>query len=208
MDTANLRNRAFPVSRTIWWQWVVGNVVGWLLIGALGSAAILIADSLSDSSLTEIEFSLFVAFAYTSGCVLGAAQWFILKRWGIVGLWWIMVTGLGMLIGMVISRQMNHLHVDDIPSGILWLLVEGSSFGSTMGLLQWLILRQRIVDSKWWIWANMIGWGIAPLLGLFLFPFWGGPPFGPFGGIAAIMITGWVVVRISKNTRAMQINTG
>jgi hypothetical protein len=39
------------------------------------------------------------------------------------------------------------------------VLVSGS-----IGLAQWLVLRQSVRHAAWWILANVIGWGIAALV--------------------------------------------
>ncbi|MFO8009502.1 MAG: hypothetical protein R6U89_01695 [Dehalococcoidia bacterium] len=173
----------------------MGNVAGLLVVSALIAIEVHIVNFAGDV----------ITFAFVHGCVLGVAQWSVIKRWVGINAWWIIFTGIGMLVGMIISRHVHNLP-DDIQSFMWWLIVEGSSFGLAMGLLQWLVLRQRITSSKLWIVANIVGWGIAPLAGIFfVFPFVWGPPYGVFGAITGVIITGWAMVRMAENARMQQI---
>lgn len=92
---------------------------------------------------------------------MGILQWLILQRRLQNAWWWILATTLGWMVGSII---------------IILLLPEGMDFtaglilGLTMGSAQWLVLRQEIHWSGWWIVINIIAWtsGFALLPGIIL----------------------------------------
>lgn len=95
------------------------------------------------------------------GLAMGILQWLILQRRLQNAWWWILATTLGWMVGSII---------------IILLLPEGMDFtaglilGLTMGSAQWLVLRQEIHWSGWWIVINIIAWtsGFALLPGIIL----------------------------------------
>ena len=73
--------------------------------------------------------------------------------------WWIAATLSGLLLGVVGSRLLIrtlHSNLDSIWFGVLVTVLVGGS----IGLVQWLVLRQRVLHAAWWILANVLGWGV------------------------------------------------
>ena len=47
----------------------------------------------------------------------------------------------------------------------MWLVaLEIVLIGGSIGLPQWLLLRQRVRRAAWWILASVLGWGVAVLV--------------------------------------------
>ncbi len=187
IKTPLLERRFIPSERIIWWQWLVGNILGFFATYAI----LLVGAYMVDSR------AIYSMFAFLAGCSLGFLQWFMIKKWIDIDRWWIFATGIGFTMIAIFRYEINW-NCDDILSALLRLLIEGIIFGVIIGLLQYSILRHHIQKPTLWVWANIVGWSIAPFLGLFLFPFLGGPPYGLIGAIIATMITGWAMGKLLR----------
>ena len=80
--------------------------------------------------------------------------------------WWIVATTLGWLLGLFGTRN---LHSAGLSSGLdvysIWFgVVKVFLTGGSIGLAQWIVLRQRLGHASWWIIANIVGWGAAAAL--------------------------------------------
>jgi hypothetical protein len=115
------------------------------------------------------------------GLVAGSLQYLLLRRHLARMGWWIAATTLGLLMGLVAGRLMlfgMHSTLDATWLGVLATALIGGS----MGLAQWLVMRQLVRHAAWWIVANVLGWGIVgwgaetlsndmvPAIGLILVP--------------------------------------
>ena len=78
---------------------------------------------------------------------------------------WTLATAAGWLVG--------YLLIDLPPLG-------ESSFGLTIGVAQWLVLRMKIPNAYWWILATGAGWIVGRLIALLIFP----PEYGILAGSA------------------------
>jgi len=95
------------------------------------------------------------------GIALGALQFFVLQH-RFKNAWrWIPATILGWWLGAVIVTFL-------LPPGMDFLA--GVITGLTLGAAQWLILRQEVYWSGWWIVINIVAWttGYALLPGVLL----------------------------------------
>jgi hypothetical protein len=97
----------------------------------------------------------------TIGIALGILQWLILQRRFRQAWWWIIATTIGWLVGSTIILSL-------LPDGMDFLA--GIIIGITTGMAQWLILRQEVSWSGWWIVINVVAWttGMALLPGIIL----------------------------------------
>ena len=92
---------------------------------------------------------------------------------------WTLATAAGWLVGFLL--------IDVSPLG-------ESSFGLTIGIAQWLILRSKIPNAYWWILATAVGWIIGRLLAIGFFP----PEYGILAGSAIGAAMGsfqWLILR-------------
>ncbi len=94
-----------------------------------------------------------------AGFGIGIMQGFVLRD-RLKNLWrWSLATGIGWIIGIGIV-----LSVITDESGFSYGLI----VGATTGISQWLILRNTVYLSGWWIVISIIGWftGLSLLPGL------------------------------------------
>ena len=92
---------------------------------------------------------------------------------------WTVATAAGWLVG--------YLLIDVSPLG-------ESTFGLTVGIAQWLVLRMKIPNAYWWILATAAGWIVGRLIAIGFFP----PEYGILAGSvigAAMGSFQWLIMR-------------
>lgn len=99
----------------------------------------------------------------TGAALVGVLQWLVLRRHLTGALRWLLCSLAGLVVvGIVIFG------VGAIDPGLGWI-VGVSLFGTTVGVLQWTLLRHQVSRAAWWIAASTAGWVV-------------GLPFGDIGG--------------------------
>lgn len=127
------------------WLWPVAILVS-LPIG--GYIADLVVDGV-DSVGAALAGGLIV------GAVIGAAEWFVLRRW--VSLLWIPATIVGMAVGLVAGAALV-----DYGIGRADLALMGAVNGLAVGVMQALVFaRHRIPGAFWWAVANPPAWALG-----------------------------------------------
>ena len=109
--------------------------------------------------ITEDFLSSYILFPVL-GLLAGFLQYLLLRRHLPRMGWWIAATTLGLLLGLVGGRLLSrtlYSTLDKVWFGTLMTILIGGS----MGLAQWLVLRQRVRHAAWWILANVLGWGVV-----------------------------------------------
>ncbi len=91
-----------------------------------------------------------------AGAVIGAAQWLVLRRYLRVGPEWILATALGVAIGDAVGGLLT-----GAGTGIGALLITGLTTGVTVGLLQWWLLRGRLLVASLWPPVVAIAWPLG-----------------------------------------------
>ena len=91
-----------------------------------------------------------------AGAVIGAAQWLVLRRYMRVGPEWILATALGVAIGDGVGALLT-----GAGTGIGALLITGLATGVAVGLLQWRLLRGRILLTSLWLPVVAITWAVG-----------------------------------------------
>lgn len=95
-----------------------------------------------------------------AGAIIGAAEWFALRRW--VSWLWVPATCAGLAVGLTAGSAL----VDyGISRGDLLLM--GAVTGLCVGVLQALVLvhaGNRLSEAVWWAVANPFGWALAWLV--------------------------------------------
>ncbi len=86
------------------------------------------------------------------GLALGAGQWILMRSRLENSFWWVLASLVGWAVG--------HLAV------MSWLPVEfrewaGLPIGLTLGVSQWIVLRDLMPRSGWWIVISALGWLLA-----------------------------------------------
>jgi|GEM_PF-1647710 len=149
---------------SFWFKWLVAN---------LGAAAIanyvieatapllekVVLYSVARTPTSEIFIFLYRAWtggilgALLVGSIIGTAQWFVLKTQISLAKKFILTTSLGWVFA--------GFFVNFYCIGFLG--------GALVGFTQWLILREKFFQPGWWIFANILGFGIADFLGRLTF---------------------------------------
>jgi hypothetical protein len=130
------------------WAWPVAILVGFPIGGYLADLAVDGVDSMWAALVGGL----------IAGLVIGAAEWFALRRW--VSWLWIAATSTGMAAGLTAGTAL----VDyEISRGDLLLM--GAVTGLGVGALQALVLaRSRIPGAFWWAVANPPAWALGWLV--------------------------------------------
>jgi len=127
------------------WLWPVSILVS-LPIG--GYIADLVVDGV-DSVGAALVGGLIV------GAVIGAAEWFALRRW--VSWVWIPATIVGMAVGLVAGAVLVDYGIDRADLALM-----GAVNGLAVGVMQALVLaRHRIPGALWWAVANPPAWALG-----------------------------------------------
>jgi len=114
------------------------------------------------------------------GLGIGIGQWVLLDR-RMDRTWrWILASAVGWSAGWVISLLA-------IPEGMGF--VEGLIVGTSLGIAQWVVLREELHWAGWWIPINVVAWSLA---------------LGPLGGflltgITAGVVTGFAIELLLRN---------
>jgi hypothetical protein len=109
------------------------------------------------------------------GLSLGTAQWPIVRRHMSSSWWWVIVSALGMAVGLTagvtLVEQVGRAFVGGpINFRMLGIAARAASFGAigvvggaSLGLAQWLVLRRHAPSCKRWIRVNAwsLGLGLA-----------------------------------------------
>jgi hypothetical protein len=109
---------------------------------------------------------------FAVGAVIGTAQWVVLKPLIRQDGWWIAASAGGWAAGWAIVLSV-------FPPGTE-LLAE-AVIGASLGLVQWLVLRQQVHGAWWWIVLSTLGWSVG-LMGIL-----GAPLAGAVAGAATGM---------------------
>lgn len=145
--------------------WLFVNAIGCPIAFIVGFGIIL----LDDFDPTPPEFPVYesypllitIAFAGLSmGLIIGIAQWPILRKWFVDGLKWILMTGIGWSLGLVLGLSLYDWlkYVINIEPTIFEVIANGLSIGFFSGIAQWMLLRHYIPKSGWWIFTTSLGW--------------------------------------------------
>jgi len=112
-----------------------------------------------------------------AGFTLGVLQWLVLQHRIRHAVRWILASAMGSTLGGIFGYFIAPLN---LPS------LSGLVVGLTVGIAQWLILRQEILWAGWWIPISVIAWitGIGFVPGLFST----GAVAGAISGLALVFL--------------------
>lgn len=90
----------------------------------------------------------------------------------ILWVWWALATTAGIIVGAPVAAAIGQANwamaIQPSRRFMVWVL-EGAMLGAGVGIMQWLVLRQRISKAGWWILASIVSIAAAAVI-LSLFP--------------------------------------
>jgi hypothetical protein len=137
-----------PAVKRLTWMWPLAILVGLPIGGYLADLVVDGVDSLGAA----------LAGGLIAGAVMGAAEWFALRRW--VSWLWIAATSIGVAAGLTAGAALV-----DYGIGRGDLLLMGAVTGAGVGVVQALVLaRHRVSGAFWWAVANPPAWALGWLV--------------------------------------------
>jgi len=174
IGNANLREDAMFSNQGEGFQWaaltVLGLVAGLALALPLGVPLFAILGAMAG---TPVVLSIV-------GLGLGTAQWPIIRRHVASSGWWIVVSALGMGVGLtagvILVEQVGRAVIGgQVNFRMLGVAARAASFGTIgmvggacLGLAQWLVLRRHAASCKSWISVNALSLAVGLALGSLL----------------------------------------
>jgi hypothetical protein len=124
------------------------------------------------------------------GACLGLAQWpFMAGR--ILASWrWVLASSVGWGLGFLAGAELSSLFG---LQGVMFGLLTGLVTGTTLGVLQWMLLRRVVTRAGFWIAANVFAWGSA--LAYYRPSAWLGLLMGALVGIVTAIVLLWLFHR-------------
>jgi hypothetical protein len=164
------------------WLWPVAILVGFPIGGYVADLVVDGVDSVGAA----------LAGGLITGAIIGAAEWFALRRW--VSWLWIPATCVGMAVGLAAGAALV-----DYGTGLGDVVVLGAVTGVGVGVAQALVLLQRRVPGAfWWAVANPPAWALGWLVTSYVITTNVDEQFPNFGASGAIVfgLLTWLVLAV------------
>lgn len=138
---------------TVWLGWIVVTTTAGAIVGALEGGPL-----------------QFAATVLLTAPAIATAQWLILRHYLQQASGWILATGAGWILGMLIQIQfggsLSAITNTLWSAGGLWEVfwlngVKQAVSGGVLGIAQWLILRRHLQQTGWWIIASTIAGSLS-----------------------------------------------
>jgi hypothetical protein len=143
----------------------VAWVIAWALISQVEKVVGGTIQVGGQTRITEDLLSSYVFFP-ALGLVVGCLQYLLLRRHLPRMGWWIVATMVGWLLPFAVLRLGFATLSAALDANSMWSVAGVIVLiGGCIGLAQWLVLRQRVRHAAWWVPANVLGWGMAILVG-------------------------------------------
>jgi hypothetical protein len=127
------------------WIWPIAILISFPIGGYLADLVVNGVDSIGAA----------LAGGLIAGLVIGAAEWFALRRW--VSWLWIAATSIGMAAGLTAGAALVGYGTSRGD-----ILIMGAVTGLGVGALQALVLsRSRVSGALWWAIANPPAWALG-----------------------------------------------
>jgi hypothetical protein len=172
--------------RAVGWRFILWWVLAFLGFPLGGFLALVLVGSMEGVVSGALGGAL-------AGAVIGAAQWLVLRRYLRVGPEWILATALGVAIGDALGALLT-----GAGTGIGALLITGLATGIAVGLLQWWLLRGRLLRARLWPPVVAIAWSLGWMVtwafgidverGYFVFGASGALVFAAVTGLAMLLM--------------------
>jgi hypothetical protein len=136
-----------------------------------------------------------------AGVIIGAAEWFALRRW--VSWLWIPATAVGMALGLAASAALVDYGTD---RGDVVLI--GAATGVGVGVAQALVLaRHRVPGAFWWAVANPPAWALGWLVTSYVITTNVEEQFTNFGagGVLVYGLLTWLLLAVLFRSAAPEV---
>lgn len=151
------------------WPWVAGwTIVGgagipiaWLLAAPLAMLFLFLSRLSGAPSPLSSNMATMLGFVTGLGLTSAAIQWFLLRRQLPHAGWWIPLTLAGWFAAGLLIFTLDRLFR-------LWLQAPLTGFvllGATVGIAQWLLLRQLLPHAAWWPLLTLLAFSTYLLVG-------------------------------------------
>jgi hypothetical protein len=164
-----------PISIWFYLLWIVA-FLGFPIGGAISNLLVGSVNSIPRAALAGL----------LTGAAIGMAQWLVLRQVIPVDLRWVIVSGVGLAVGLALG-----LGLIGTETAGMALVYRAVITGLVIGLAQWLLLRDYVPLSGWWIlvigaaWA--MAWTITRAVGIDMSHNWS--VFGSSGAIVFQILT-------------------
>jgi len=173
------------------WLWPLAILLGFPIGGLIADLVVDGVDSVGTA----------LAGGLIAGAVIGAAEWFVLRRW--VSWLWVPATSVGMAVGLAAGAAL----VDyGIARGDIVLM--GAVTGIGVGVLQAFVLaRHRIPGAFWWAVANPPAWALGWLVTSYVISSNVDERFTNFGAGGAIVfgLLTWLLLAVLLRATAPEV---
>jgi hypothetical protein len=173
------------------WLWPVAILVSFPIGGLIADLVVDGVDSVGTA----------VAGGLIAGAIIGAAEWFVLRRW--VSWLWIPATSVGMAVGLAAGAALVDYGIDRAD-----VVLIGAVTGLGVGVLQTLVLaRHQIPDAWWWAVANPPAWALGWLVTSYVISTNVKEQFTNFGAGGAIVygLLTWLVLAVLFRAAAPEV---
>ena len=173
------------------WLWPVAILLGFPIGGLIADLVVNGVDSVGTA----------VAGGLIAGAIIGAAQWFVLRRR--ISWLWIAATSVGLAVGLAAGAALVDYGID---RGDVVLI--GAVTGLGVGVLQALVLaRHQIPNAWWWAIVNPPLWALGWLVTSYVITTNVKEQFAVFGGSGAIVygLLTWLVLAGLFRTTAHEV---
>ena len=159
-EDLTMSNRAnLSVGWAFWLQWVLANIAGVVLVFAItGVLALIVKVVLGGGAEDKVPFFPVV------GIGLGIMQWLALRQRLPRAGWWILASIAGWIAGFAMTGVVYLLTrsiVGEATNYEVVALIFALAIGASLGVTQWLVLRQSFSRTGWWVIANLVGWVVT-----------------------------------------------
>ena len=173
------------------WLWPVAILLGFPIGGLIADVVVNGVDSVGTA----------VAAGLIAGAIIGAAQWFVLRRR--ISWLWIAATSVGLAVGLAAGAALVNY---GIARGDVVLI--GAVTGLGVGVLQALVLaRHQVPNAWWWALANPPLWALGWLVTSYVITTNVKEQFAVFGGSGAIVygLLTWLVLAVLFRAAAHEV---
>jgi hypothetical protein len=173
------------------WLWPVAILLGFPIGGLIADLVVNGVDSVGTA----------VAAGLIAGAIIGAAEWFVLRRR--ISWLWIAATSVGLAVGLAAGAALVDYGIDRGD-----VVLVGAVTGLGVGVLQTLVLaRHQIPDAWWWAVVNPPAWALGWLVTSYVITTNVKEQFAVFGGSGAIVygLLTWLVLAVLLRAAAHEV---